>query len=272
MTAASDISDVAAADLSRQCGRPVKRLGPRVLESKPMAEMPLLKAPPGTDVNLVPSENRAKKLLIADMDSTMISVECIDELADYAGKKDAVSRITDRAMAGELDFEGALRERVALLAGVTEFDLAACLKERVKPNPGAAELVFAMNSLGAETVLVSGGFTAFAEPVGKMLGFKVIRANTLVFRDGVLTGEVGTPIVTSQTKLDLLLEVTRGLGCSTAEAIAVGDGANDAAMVREAGLGVAYRAKPALREVCNAAIDHSDLTALLALQGHRLPA
>ena len=156
------------------------------------------------DLNIVPAANRRKKLLLADMDSTMIAVECIDELADFAGKKAEVAAITTRAMAGELDFEGALRARVAMLKGVTRSDIATCHAERVMLNPGAHELISAMNAAGAMTALVSGGFTVFTEKVAAELGFQVQRANTLLFDGDTLSGEVGVPIVTSETKLEVL--------------------------------------------------------------------
>ena len=222
---------------------------------------------PGVDVNLVPAENRRKKLLIADMDSTMINVECIDELAGFAGVKAHVSEITERAMRGELDFDGALRERVALLKDLPESALATCYAERIRLNPGARRLVQTMNKSGAFTALVSGGFTYFTGKVAAEAGFALNQANTLLLENGHLTGEVATPILGQQAKLDTLNRLTAEQGITPADAIAVGDGANDRAMVEAAGLGVAYHAKPTLAAAADAVLNHSDLTALLALQG-----
>lgn len=219
------------------------------------------------DANLVGSANRRKKLLIADMDSTMIPVECIDELADYAGVKERVSDITERAMRGELDFEGALRERVGLLTGLPERTVQQCYEERVSLNPGAATLVRTMNKLGSMTALVSGGFTYFTERVGAAAGFQFNRANTLLIEGGRLTGKVATPILGREAKLETLQRLCREGGFQPEDVLAVGDGANDLSMVEAAGLGVAYRAKPALAEKADIRLWHSDLTALLSVQG-----
>lgn len=219
------------------------------------------------DANIVPRDGRAKSLLIADMDSTIIPVECIDELADYAGVKAQVSDITERAMRGELDFDGALRARVALLTGLPETALAQCYAERVSLNPGAKTLVETMNARGAMTALVSGGFTYFTSRVATAAGFQMNRANTLIVQNGALSGQVGTPILGRQAKLDSLDALCAAHGLSHAQVIAVGDGANDMAMIEAAGLGVAYHAKPALQAAANAILNHSDLRALLALQG-----
>ena len=221
----------------------------------------------GVDANIVPSVHRRKKLLIADMDSTIISVECIDELADYAGVKERVADITERAMQGELDFEGAIRERVGLLKGLPESAIQQCYEERVHLNPGARTLVQTMNSLGAMTALVSGGFTYFTGRIAEVAGFQMNRANTLILQDGHLTGEVAVPILGREAKLESLLRLCAEGGYPTAEVIAVGDGANDLSMVEAAGLGVAYHAKPALAQKADARLDYSDLTALLSLQG-----
>ncbi len=221
----------------------------------------------GVDVNLVPAENRRKKLLIADMDSTMINVECIDELADFAGVKAQVSGITERAMRGELDFDGALRERVALLGGLPESALRACYDERIRLNPGARRLVRTMNKFGAFTALVSGGFTYFTGKVAAEAGFALDQANTLLLENGRLTGKVADPILGQQAKRDTLDRLVGEQGITLADVVAVGDGANDRAMVVAAGLGVAYHAKPTLAEAADVVLDHSDLTALLALQG-----
>lgn len=221
----------------------------------------------GVDVNLVSAAQRRKRLLLADMDSTMIGVECIDELADFAGVKPRVAEITEQAMRGELDFEAALRARVALLRGLPEAVLADCYAQRVKLNPGARVLVRTMAALGADTALVSGGFTYFTERVAAAAGFARHRANTLIVEEGVLTGEVGVPILGRAAKLAALREFCAAGGFDARDVLAVGDGANDLDMVTAAGLGVAYHAKPALAEAAGARIAFSDLTALLALQG-----
>ncbi|PZQ49327.1 MAG: phosphoserine phosphatase SerB [Rhodovulum sulfidophilum] len=217
------------------------------------------------DANVVPAEGRRKRLLIADMDSTIIGVECIDELADFAGVKPMVAEITERAMRGELDFEAALRARVALLRGLPVSALEECYAARVHLNPGARALVRTMTALGADTALISGGFTFFTSRVAAAAGFAHNQANTLLAEDGALTGEVSDPILGREAKHAALLRLANGFGPEAA--IAVGDGANDLDMVVAAGLGVAYKAKPALAVAADARIDHSDLTALLALQG-----
>ena len=212
-------------------------------------------------------EFQAIKLLIADMDSTMITVECIDELADYAGIKPQIAAITTRAMRGDLDFGAALSERVALLAGLDEGVIAQCLAERVTLMPGARTLVQTMKARGARCVLVSGGFTRFAEPVAEMIGFDVAIANVLEVTDGVLTGRVREPIVDSGTKLATLRSQCAAMGIDPSQALAVGDGANDVPMLVAAGLGIAYHAHPKAVEAASAAIRHGDLTALLWAQG-----
>jgi phosphoserine phosphatase len=224
---------------------------------------------PEVDVVVQPAEPRFKKLLVADMDSTIIGQECIDELADFAGLKREVADITERAMQGKLDFKAALRERVALLSGLEEDAIVRCLAERVVPNPGAATLVRTMRVGGASALLVSGGFLSFAEPIAKLIGFDRVRANRLLFDGSQLSGRVEDPIVDGKAKLDSLLEAREELGLGPADVLAIGDGANDALMVREAGLGVAYRAKPALAEVADAKLDHHGLDALLWAQGIR---
>ena len=218
------------------------------------------------DVIVQPAAARDKRLLVADMDSTMITVECIDELADFAGIKPRIAAITEAAMRGELDFAGALDARVALLAGLEESAIDRCLAERVRLMPGARELVRTMRARGAYTVLVSGGFTRFAEPVGRMLGFDRVIANRLEIVDGKLTGKVERPIVDAATKLDTLLAERARLGLGEAETLAVGDGANDLPMIRAAGLGVAFRAKPVVAAAAGARVEHGDLTALLWAQ------
>jgi len=222
-----------------------------------------------TDVCVQPSEGRRKRLLIADMDSTIIGCECIDELADFAGVKDQVAEITERAMRGELAFEGALRERVAMLKGLGLDKLQTCFDDRVRLNPGAQTLVRTMAAHGARCVLVSGGFTFFTSRVMTAAGFHANRANTLGDDGAVLTGLVGEPILGREAKLTALREETTVLGLTPAEALAVGDGANDLAMIEVAGLGVAYRAKPVVAENAHAKVDHADLTALLYFQGYR---
>ncbi|MGI8931044.1 MAG: phosphoserine phosphatase SerB [Sphingomicrobium sp.] len=221
----------------------------------------------GVDVIAHPPGPRAKQLLVADMDSTMIGQECIDELADYAGVKPQVAGITERAMRGELDFAAALAERVALLEGLGEEVIAQCLAERVRPNPGAATLVRTMAARGATTLLVSGGFTAFADPVAQQLGFGRVEANVLEIADRRLTGRVNGRIVDSAHKLAALESTRKSLGLSADQVMAVGDGANDAPMIEAAGLGIAYRAKPALVRSADARLDHHGLDALLWAQG-----
>jgi phosphoserine phosphatase len=220
------------------------------------------------DFAVQPVENRRKRLLIADMDSTIINVECLDELADFAGVKDKVSEITERAMRGELAFEGALRERVGMLKGLSVDALQACYDDRVKLNPGARTLVTTMAKHGARCALVSGGFTFFTSRVAEAAGFHLNRANTLIEADGKLTGTVGDPILGKEAKLAALQEETAALGLTPADALAVGDGANDLAMIEAAGLGVAYRAKPIVAAQAHAKVDHADLTALLYFQGY----
>ena len=221
------------------------------------------------DIVVQPDEPRWKRLFVADMDSTIIGQECIDELADYAGLKDKVARITERAMQGELDFPGALRERVRLLAGLDEAALRSCLNERVHFTGGAETLVQTMRAGGASCMLVSGGFLSFAEPIARAAGFDRVRANRLVFAGGKLSGEVGDPIVDALAKRDALIEAREQLGLKAEDVLAIGDGANDKMMVEEAGLGVAFRAKPALVEVADAELRHHGLDALLWVQGVR---
>ena len=223
----------------------------------------------GVDVFVQPEENRFKRLLVADMDSTIVGQECLDELADFAGLKREIAEITERAMQGKLDFKAALRERVALLSGLDEEAIGRCLAERVVPNPGAATLVRTMRVGGARAILVTGGFVSFADPIAKMLGFSAVRANRLLFDGRQLSGSVEDPIVDAQAKLDALIEAREELGLAREDVLAIGDGANDTLMVQEAGLGVGYRAKPALAEVADARLDHHGLDALLWAQGIR---
>jgi phosphoserine phosphatase len=223
----------------------------------------------GVDVVVQPDEPRWKRLLVADMDSTIIGQECIDELADYAGLKEKVARITERAMHGELDFPGALRERVRLLAGLDERELKRCLNERVEVTAGAETLVQTMRAGGSSCLLVSGGFLSFAEPIASAVGFDRVKANRLVFTGGKLSGEVGDPIVDAMAKRDALVGAREQLGLDREHVLAVGDGANDKLMIEEAGLGIAFRAKPALVEVADAELKHHGLDALLWVQGVR---
>jgi phosphoserine phosphatase len=213
-------------------------------------------------------EGRRKRLLIADMDSTIIGCECLDELADFAGVKAAVSEITERAMRGELAFEGALRERVAMLKGLNLGALQRCYDERVRLNTGARTLVRTMAANGARCLLVSGGFTFFTSRVAAAAGFHEDRANTLIEDGAVLTGLVGEPILGREAKLASLTGEAARLGIPLAQTLAVGDGANDLAMIEVAGLGVAYRAKPVVAAQAHARVDHADLTALLYFQGY----
>lgn len=222
---------------------------------------------PGTDAIVQPALGREKRLLIADMDSTMITVECIDELADYAGIKPQIAEVTERAMRGELDFAEALDARVALLRGLEEAAIDRCLEERVRLSPGAETVVKTMRARGALTILVSGGFTRFAEPVGRMLGFERVIANRLGIARGVLDGTVAKPIVDSRTKERTLERATIERKLAPEATLAVGDGANDLAMIRKAGLGVAYRAKPVVAAAAAARIEQGDLTVLLYAQG-----
>ncbi|WNO52638.1 phosphoserine phosphatase SerB [Stakelama saccharophila] len=221
----------------------------------------------GVDLVVQPAEGRRKRLLIADMDSTMITVECIDELADYAGIKAEIAAVTEQAMRGELDFAEALDARVALLKGLEATAIEQCLAERVMITPGARQLVRTMRAGGAMTVLVSGGFTHFAGPVGREIGFERVVANDLLIDGAALTGAVGKPIVDSSTKERTLEEELTRLDLPADAALAVGDGANDLAMIGKAGLGVAYHAKPVVAAAARARIDHGDLSALLYAQG-----
>jgi phosphoserine phosphatase len=220
------------------------------------------------DVVVQPEAQRRKRLLLADMDSTMIHQECIDELADYAGLKAHVAAITERAMRGEIAFEPALRERVGLLKGLPVATIATVLKERILLMPGGPELVRTMRANGAYTALVSGGFTLFTGPISAMIGFHEHRANVLETAGQALAGTVTEPILGREAKLERLVALRAEHGLTTAQTLAVGDGANDLAMLGEAGLGVAYRAKPAVAAAAHARIDYGDLTALLYLQGY----
>jgi phosphoserine phosphatase len=222
----------------------------------------------GVDLIVQPLEGRRKRMLLADMDSTMIEQECIDELADEAGVGARVKDITARAMNGELDFDGALRERVGLLKGLDEGVIQTVLDTRITLMPGGAVLLATMKAAGGHAALVSGGFTAFTASVAATLGFDENRANTLIVEGGVLTGEVGTPILGKQAKVDALEQITARLGIAEADVMAVGDGANDLGMLHRAGTGVALHAKPVVAAECDVRINFGDLTALLYIQGY----
>ncbi len=222
----------------------------------------------GVDLVILPFEGRRKAMLLADMDSTMIQQECIDELAVVAGVGDRVKEITARAMNGELDFDGAVRERVGLLKDLPESVIADVMNTRITYMPGGATLLATMKANGAYAALVSGGFTAFTAAVAAHLGFDENRANTLGIAGGYLTGEVGTPILGRAAKVEALEEITGRLGLSAGDVLAVGDGANDLGMLARAGMGVALHAKPAVAAQCDVRINHGDLTALLYLQGY----
>lgn len=228
---------------------------------------PHLGAP--VDVVVQPILGRAKGLLIADMDSTMIGEECIDELAAELGLKDHIAAITERAMRGEIEFEPALRERVALLAGLPAKVVDRVIAERIHITPGAIELVRTMRANGAFTALVSGGFTVFTGPISRTIGFHTHRSNTLLTDTGKLTGRVAEPILGQDAKRAALHEFAEAQHIRPGLTLAVGDGANDLAMIRDAGLGVAYHAKPRVAEEAHARIDYADLTALLYVQGYR---
>ena len=221
------------------------------------------------DMILQPVAHRRKKLFLADMDSTMIGQECIDELAAEVGLKQHVAEITERAMRGELDFEPALRERVALLKGLSEDVVERVIAERITLTPGGRTLVQTMRAHGAMTALVSGGFTLFTQRVADMIGFHENRANKLIIDNGAFAGKVVEPILGKQAKLDALNDLTARLGLDPRDTMAAGDGANDLAMLEKAGLGVAYHAKPTVAAAAHARIDHGDLTALLYAQGYK---
>jgi phosphoserine phosphatase len=221
------------------------------------------------DIVLQPIANRRKKLFLADMDSTMIQQECIDELADYVGLKAHVAAITERAMRGEIAFEPALRERVALLKGLPVKAIGEVIAKRITLTPGARTLIATLRAHGAYTCMVSGGFTLFTQPIAAMIGFDENRANTLVLEGDRLAGSVQEPIFGRDTKRATLVDLRTRLKLAKDETMAIGDGANDIDMIAEAGLGVAYHAKPKVTEAADARIDHADLTALLYVQGYR---
>jgi phosphoserine phosphatase len=254
-----------------------KRLGPEAadisfslsagIDQSAMAEH-LRDLIPGIDVVVQPAANRRRKLLLADMDSTMIGQECIDELADFVGLKAHVAAITERAMRGEIAFEPALRERVALLEGLPVKVIDDVIRNHITLTPGGRTLVATMRASGAYTCMVSGGFTLFTQPIGAMIGFDDTRANTLIIDDDLFAGRVKEPIFGREQKRATLIELRARLGLTQYDTLVVGDGANDMAMIAEAGLGVAYHAKPAVATTAPARIDNSDLTALLYVQGY----
>lgn len=222
----------------------------------------------GVDLVVQPAKGRRKQVLLADMDSTMIQQECIDELAAHAGVGDQVAAITARAMDGQLDFAEALHARVALLRGLPTSVVAVVLAERITDAPGGAELVATMSAHGARCVLVSGGFTPFTEAVAARLGFHEHRANTLEVDGDRFTGRVVLPVLGREAKVDALREVTASLGLTPHDAVAVGDGANDLGMLQLAGTGIALHAKPSVAQRCDVRVNHGDLTAVLHLQGY----
>ncbi|MBR0869311.1 phosphoserine phosphatase SerB [Bradyrhizobium tropiciagri] len=238
----------------------IKAIETRLREAR--ADLPI-------DIVVQPRIARRKKLFLADMDSTMIGQECIDELADFAGLKAHVAAITERAMRGEIAFEPALRERVALLKGLPVSVVDEVLEKRITPTPGGRALVMTMRAHGAYTCLISGGFTLFTNVVAQKIGFQENRANQLQVEDGKLTGEVVEPILGRATKLATLVELTESFDLDDIDTMVVGDGANDLGMIEAAGLGVAYHAKPAVAAAAAGRIDHGDLTALLYMQGYR---
>ncbi|SNR34445.1 phosphoserine phosphatase SerB [Paracoccus sediminis] len=272
----ANLTDGVAQDLGRRwAGGPPRWLNAGIAAEFDVAARPADFADAWTDLHaqtldlaIQPTQGRRKRILLADMDSTMIGQECIDELAHVAGVGPRVAAITARAMNGELDFNGALTERVALLTGLRDSVIADVLASRITMASGGAELVATMRANGGYTALVSGGFTAFTEAVANRLGFDEHRANTLLAEGGLLTGQVGLPILGREAKVEALTNIAAARGLTPADAIAVGDGANDLGMIQMAGTGVALHAKPSVAAQAPIRIDHGDLTALLYLQGY----
>jgi phosphoserine phosphatase len=252
--------DEVAVDIPFASDEPVAAIVKRLTQAR--GDLPI-------DVVVQPRIDRRKKLFLADMDSTMIGQECVDELADFAGLKAHVAGITERAMRGEIAFEPALRARVALLKGLAIGEVDEVLKQRITLTPGGRELVATMRAHGAYTCLISGGFTLFTNAIAAMVGFQENRANELKVLGGKLTGEVAEPILGRAAKLATLIELRESFDLDNLDTLAVGDGANDLGMIEAAGLGVAYHAKPAVAAAAAARIDHGDLTALLYAQGYR---
>jgi phosphoserine phosphatase len=252
--------DEVAVDIPFHSDEPIAAITARLHQAR--GDLPV-------DVVVQPAIDRRKKLFLADMDSTMIGQECIDELADFAGLKAHVAGITERAMRGEIAFEPALRERVALLKGLPVSVVDEVLKQRITLTPGGRELVATMRAHGAYTCLISGGFTLFTNAVAAMVGFQENRANELKVLDGKLTGEVVEPILGRAAKLATLVQLLESFDLDDLDTLVVGDGANDLGMIEAAGLGVAYHAKPAVAAAAAARIDYGDLTALLYAQGYR---
>ena len=258
--AAQWLFDEVAVDIPFSGSDDIRQIENRLREAR--GDLPI-------DIVVQPQAFRRKKLFLADMDSTMIGQECIDELADFAGLKAHVAGITERAMRGEIEFEPALRERVALLKGMPVSVVDEVLAKRITPTPGGRELVMTMRAHGAYTCLISGGFTLFTNAVAASIGFQEHRANELLVADGKLTGEVREPILGRAAKLATLIELRESFDLDNLDTLVVGDGANDLGMIQDAGLGVAYRAKPAVAAAAAVRIDHGDLTALLYAQGYR---
>src|SRR5665213_1865029 len=255
--------DEVAVDIPFDSSEPIAAIVTRLLQPRDdRGDLPI-------DIVVQPRIDRRKKLFLADMDSTMIGQECIDELADFAGLKAHVAAITERAMRGEIAFEPALRERVALLKNLPVSVVDEVLKQRITATPGGRELVMTMRAHGAYTCLISGGFTLFTNAVAAMIGFQENRANELKVADGKLTGEVAEPILGRAAKLATLVELREAFDLDNIDTLVVGDGANDLGMIEQAGLGVAYHAKPAVAAAAAVRIDHGDLTALLYAQGYR---
>jgi phosphoserine phosphatase len=258
--AAQWLFDEVAVDIPFSGSDDIRQIENRLREAR--GDLPI-------DIVVQPQAFRRKKLFLADMDSTMIGQECIDELADFAGLKAHVAGITERAMRGEIEFEPALRERVALLKGMPVSVIDEVLAKRITPTSGGRELVMTMRAHGAYTCLISGGFTLFTNAVAAMIGFQENRANELLVADGKLTGEVREPILGRAAKLATLVELRESFDLDNLDTLVVGDGANDLGMIESAGLGVAYHAKPAVAAAAAVRIDHGDLTALLYAQGYR---